>query len=281
MKELQLVVLPGHVACLTPLKHLPDFASPTALGHIRGQEEDCSVFEVTLGQPIRYTQGAGNSVKLNHSSDTDRAEIHSPTPKRHFLLQTESSDLLNSRPDTPFSTISTSSHVDSFSSSSPQRPLLRQQTLSFSSLHANETKQSSPSKAERPATRLRLPSASYVREANESSLGRRWVKWMHRNRLDNHILLCMVSVAVLIKWFVGLSGYSGEFRAMPSRDPGDMSDGILQAKERLPILGTLRLRDTGWKSVNTCRSNSGIPTTMRTGGSTILLLLPIIHGCVG
>ena len=148
--------------------------------------------------------------KLNYEpdrSEVDATEIHSPTPKRHFLLQTESSDLLNSRPDTPFSTISTASHIDSIPSTNPRRHSKREHTLSFSSLHDQESRKLKP---EKPGLKSRVPSSTYVREANEASLGRRWIKWMHRNRLDDHVLACIIGVALLFKWCVGLGGYSGQ-----------------------------------------------------------------------
>ena len=74
--------------------------------------------------------------------------------------------------------------------------------MSFGSLH------------EREVTKSRLRKAAQEEErkieAKESQgAGKRWIKWMHRNRLQDYVTPCMVAGAVCIKWCVGLSGYSG------------------------------------------------------------------------
>lgn len=148
---------------------------------------------------------------VHFRSETEQNEIlHSPIPSRHFLLQTESQQWLKGQPLSPAS----SRAVSPFPSSStlPSDPSIpasnsahgsrRAQTLSFGSLHDREISKS----------KLRRAAVEEERklEAKESQgAGKRWIKWMHRNRMQDYVTPCMVAGAVCVKWCIGLSGYSG------------------------------------------------------------------------
>ena len=153
------------------------------------------------------------------SSETDQSEIHSPIPSRHFLLQTESQEWLNSaqesvtssRPSTPLSPISPTE--GSFKPPS-LRKTRREPALSFSTLH--ELHQSYPNqKLRKPPPVGSISSRIHAKSRAESQIndnvgmGRRWIKWMHRNRMQDRVLVCSVAAALWLKWCVGLSGYSG------------------------------------------------------------------------
>lgn len=136
-------------------------------------------------------------------------------PRRHFLLQTESQQWLraaplspsSSRPASPLSVVSTNP-PDSVLASPPLRPR-REPTLSFSSLLESD-----------PAAAIRRRRSSIAQDSlppkeiwddGEMKLGaaRRWIRWMHRNRMREEVLVCSIAAAVWIKWCVGLGGYSG------------------------------------------------------------------------
>ena len=139
---------------------------------------------------------------IAYRSETEHSEIHSPMPRRHFLLQTESQQWLrlaplspsSSRPASPLSAVSTAPPGSALTNS-PSRPR-REHTLSFSSLLENDS-----------ATTARLRSSSIshtygrAKETKEeleskASAGRRWIRWMHRNRMRNEVLTCSITIAI-------------------------------------------------------------------------------------
>lgn len=131
------------------------------------------------------------SVHSTAYSETDHSEILSPTPRRHYLIQQQSSNWLQSavgsvsppisRPSSPLN--------PNHAQLSPRKHKV---SLSFSSLAEH-----------------RKPKGGKVAGLN-GSLARRWVRWMHRSRLGYWVLPCQILFAVLIKWSVGLGSYSGE-----------------------------------------------------------------------
>ena len=42
--------------------------------------------------------------------------------------------------------------------------------------------------------------------------GKRWLKWMHQNRMQNLVVPSIVSGTVLVRWCVGLGSYSGKHK---------------------------------------------------------------------
>lgn len=137
------------------------------------------------------------------------SEIHSPTPRRHFLI-TESHQWLkasqvspsSSRPTSPLSAASTTL-PDSPFPSTPRRAR-RDPALSFSSLLERD---SSGFASQRKLTLAAVKSKAD--DDGDRSAGRRWIKWMHRNRMRDRVLLCSITSALWIKYCVGLGGYSG------------------------------------------------------------------------
>ena len=114
------------------------------------------------------------------SSDTGASEILSPFPRKHHRLQQHASHWLetpspgSTRPNSPSSVHSRSRGVSA-----------------FTSLYSDEHR-------------------SAIRHSVErSNLARRWVRWMHKNRMKHWIIPCSVLAAVGVKWATGLGPYSG------------------------------------------------------------------------
>ncbi|OCB89872.1 glucosyltransferase [Sanghuangporus baumii] len=176
----------------------------------------------TTGTLSRAGQLRGHAstltVRSHAGSETDQTEIHSPVPTRHFLLQTESHQWLtsgtlsgspaSSRPTSPVSAVSTSFPHDGFSSTSP-RLGRRQPALSFSSLHEYGNSTSKDRKLPSASGSLRRKDDDRGEDGVDAGMGRRWIRWMHRNRMREGVLPCSIGAALWIKWCVGLGGYSG------------------------------------------------------------------------
>lgn len=45
------------------------------------------------------------------------------------------------------------------------------------------------------------------------SMGRRWVRWMHKHGLKRWVVPCAVLASVWVKWSIGLGSYSGQLVA--------------------------------------------------------------------
>ena len=134
-----------------------------------------------------------------HRSETDRSEIHSPIPRRHLLLRTESQQWLNSsfygiegeRPTSPL--------ARSPSAMSSSAPPGRQQSLSFSALSEQTERISYPSKIKEKGEKT-----------TEKSPGRDLIRWMHLHGLREWVVLCILLGSACVKWSLGLGPYSGE-----------------------------------------------------------------------
>lgn len=44
----------------------------------------------------------------------------------------------------------------------------------------------------------------------EQGLGRRWLRWMHKNGLKHWVVPCTLLASVVIRWCIGLGSYSGK-----------------------------------------------------------------------
>ncbi|KAG8825723.1 Glucosyltransferase-like protein [Serendipita sp. 401] len=130
------------------------------------------------------------SVRSTNYSETDHSEILSPTPRRHYLIQRQSSQWLQSGGGISPSTSRPSSPLN------PNHPTggfrRHKPSLSFSSLAGNSKQK-----------------GAKVSGLNDS-LARRWVRWMHKNKLKGWVLPIQILLALWVKWAVGLGSYSGE-----------------------------------------------------------------------
>ena len=49
----------------------------------------------------------------------------------------------------------------------------------------------------------------HATEPGESTMGRRWIRWMHRRGLKQWIIPGILSVSTIVKFAIGLGSYSG------------------------------------------------------------------------
>ncbi|KAH9841629.1 glycosyltransferase family 57 protein [Rhodofomes roseus] len=133
-------------------------------------------------------------------------DILAPVPRKHHILQASESphwlgsptlSASSSRPVSPFSL--GGSHT--LSPPTSRRRLSRQ--LSFSSLKEQEQSLASP-----------LSAHAHERRKADSEhgggMGRRWVRWMHKQGLKRWVVPCAVLTSVWVKWSIGLGSYSGQ-----------------------------------------------------------------------
>jgi alpha-1,3-glucosyltransferase len=123
------------------------------------------------------------------SSETDRSEILSPTPRRHYLLQQQSSQWLSSAISPPVSRPSSPLNPNS------TRHRRHKSSLSFSSLAEQHVKIRRDGKV----------------DGVNASATRRWVRWMHKHGFQNWVLPVEILAAIWVKWAVGLGSYSGTY----------------------------------------------------------------------
>ncbi|THH10478.1 hypothetical protein EW145_g1304 [Phellinidium pouzarii] len=183
----------------------------------RRRQSSSSLRAISIGPRTNQLriQSSALSIHSFAGSETDQSEIHSPAPRRHFL-QTDSHQWLkagplsstSSRPNSPLSIASTD-NAEALYSSSPRRTR-REQTLSFSSLLNHDHVALARQRKATPAfDREHIRSGGDVYEGGNAGAGKRWIRWMHRNRMRDQVLVCSVAAALWIKWCVGLGGYSG------------------------------------------------------------------------
>ncbi|KAI0729617.1 glycosyltransferase family 57 protein [Fomitopsis betulina] len=134
-------------------------------------------------------------------------DILAPVPRKHHILQASESphwlgspthSAASSRPVSPLSL--NGSHT--LSPSVSRRRLSRQ--LSFSSVREQDQLLGSP---------LRTTHAHDHHKTNGEhvdSMGRRWVRWMHKHGLKRWVVPCAVLASVWVKWSIGLGSYSGQ-----------------------------------------------------------------------
>jgi len=137
-------------------------------------------------------------------SNGSESEILAPVPRRHHTLQASESpywlgsptlSASSSRPVSPFSLYNSSTNLSTIS----RRRLSRQ--LSFSSL-VEQT--ASPRLAHAPRAERN------AENEHGGGMGRRWIRWMHRQGTKRWVAPCAVLASVLVKWAAGLGSYSGQ-----------------------------------------------------------------------
>jgi len=121
------------------------------------------------------------------------------TPRRHFLLQTESQHWLRAPPISP-------------SSSRAVTPERERKHSNFSSLaelnDVKDAKRASPS-----LSGMVQRQGNVAKEAGpddvDRSLGKLWIRWMYRNHMKEGLTVCSVLATLWLKWCVGMGSYSG------------------------------------------------------------------------
>jgi len=119
-------------------------------------------------------------------------EIVSPVPLRHHALQPELT------PDAWIRTPSPSSSR-AISPATPLRggnPRRSRQNYRFASFSTVMDAQ---------AGNLKGPEVP----VHEQGLGRRWLRWMHKNGVKHWVVPCTLLASVLVRWCIGLGPYSG------------------------------------------------------------------------
>ncbi|KAI0917254.1 hypothetical protein AcW1_010352 [Taiwanofungus camphoratus] len=157
-----------------------------------------------LKSPIPHAPLSPTSVISNGSE----SEILAPIPQRHYTLQASESrywlgsPTLSAASSRPVSPLSLPANATSPQQKS-QRRLSHQ--LSFSALMDQEPRGGSHYAHATHA----LPSGERKVEAM-GGLGKRWVRWMHKQGMKYLVIPSTVLASVWVKWIVGLGSYSGQ-----------------------------------------------------------------------
>ncbi|KAG6830718.1 hypothetical protein H0H87_007305 [Tephrocybe sp. NHM501043] len=130
---------------------------------------------------------------------TDPLEILAPTPRRHLLESSASQHWLRTPPLSPVSSRAASPAASTASQAQSHRP--RHHT-SFSALLEHDHSAA----AARTGVKPKPPTADHE---DSTSMGRRWIRWMHRRNLRGIVVPAAVGAAVLVKAAIGLGSYSG------------------------------------------------------------------------
>ena len=98
----------------------------------------------------------------------------------------------------------------------------------------------------------------YAPEPEESAMGRRWLRWMHKRGLKQWVVPGLICASTMVKLMVGLGPYSG-MCFFPSRSQ-QLKYTYFQFQARIHhrCMATLRHRGIGWRLRNTFHCKSGI-----------------------
>ncbi|KDQ62345.1 glycosyltransferase family 57 protein [Jaapia argillacea MUCL 33604] len=170
---------------------------------------------------------------MNSYADSETSEIHAPIPRRHHIQTTETRHWLRSSSHSPgpsssrdLSPLSTPNHRslsplrhESFSAHQQAFPASSSST-SFPSplphLH-HHTRHDSTSSHNQLRHHLSFSALVELEKEKEkerveemSGMGRRWLKWMHRNGMKEWVLGAVIGGSMWVKWCVSLGSYSGQ-----------------------------------------------------------------------
>ncbi|GLB38327.1 putative ALG6 ALG8 glucosyltransferase family protein [Lyophyllum shimeji] len=140
--------------------------------------------------------------QINRASSTaprpfpERLEILAPTPRRHLLDSSASQQWLHTPPLSP-----TSSRAGSPASAASSRRPSHSQHTSFSAL----LQHGSGGSVRPSSTRQERADAE-----TSATMGRRWIRWMHKRGLKQWVVPMGILAAVLVKACIGLGSYSGK-----------------------------------------------------------------------
>lgn len=165
-----------------PVAHLPVCRTFFATSPSAFKEFNC---EQTKSRRVRqFTFQVLVRLPCKPWYSSEASDIFAPIPRRHHLLQRSDSQWLYS--DASYRSSRPVSPTASVVSETLSR---RNRMLSFSAL----SKERAPTKS----------------TPELHGWGRRWIRWMHHNGMRTYVTPCIVLGAALVKWSVGLGGYSG------------------------------------------------------------------------
>ena len=170
------------------------------------------------------------------SPSSDVSEILSPIPDRH-LLESHQQRWLYSPSLSP----APSSRAISPGSQSVHTRARSKRNISFSTLMENERPRRtsvSPSFL-RHGTRAKSKSVL----AEEHSMGKRWVRWMHKNGMKQLVVPAAIAGSLWVRWAIGLASYSGM-----SATNGLIMSAHAFVQDKIPrqCMVITRRKDIGW-----------------------------------
>lgn len=135
------------------------------------------------------------------------SEIIAPIPDRHLLHSQQSQQWLYS-PSSPSSSRAVSPTSRTFGHTSSNRS---SRHLSFSTLMVHERLRRSSQSGSYTVLRNEVQAESKVTLVGDHSMGRRWIRWMHKNGLKEWVIPSAIVASIWIRWGISLGSYSGEF----------------------------------------------------------------------
>jgi alpha-1,3-glucosyltransferase len=176
------------------------------------------------------------SVEPSHQFAPERPRIVAPTPRRHLLETSESQHWLRTPPLSPSSSRAVSPILNPTATVLPRRRDIGNRHLSFSSLAEGGLSNSA-------LTAHHVKSEGTVEE--EAGMGKRWIRWMHRQGMKGWVVPCAIVASTWIKWCIGLGSYSGEFQYTDSIEQYVSQKHVQGTVHRLCLV-TTRRNVIGW-----------------------------------
>jgi hypothetical protein len=174
----------------------------------------------------RHLSVASNPAYNPPSPGTSRQHPHesspivSPVPRRHLLQTSETHQWLDSPPLSPWA-----SRMHSPVTAGPGAP-----HLSFNALLKHKE------------TLIPLPKV----EHSENSMGKRWVRWMHKSGMKHWVIPLSIAAAMCFKWAVTLGPYSGPLLVIISLFLEVGHANPLQVREHLRCTEITKRTGIGW-----------------------------------
>ncbi|KAG6854653.1 hypothetical protein C0991_003301 [Blastosporella zonata] len=183
------------------LSALPPEGSRKKIPRLRTSSTGVRSGYATSSSPVSTRAESPSASSSSAMLRPDRLEIIAPTPRRHLLESSASQHWLRTPPLSPVS----SRAASPASTTSHSQPKIYHK--SFSALL--EQSGSPTSLWARPSLNVKSTAADRQADASHASMGRRWIRWMHRRNLRAFIAPAAVGTAVLVKAALGLGSYSG------------------------------------------------------------------------
>ena len=134
-----------------------------------------------------------------NSMQSNTPVILAPIPRRHLLESSASQHWMNAPQAFPQSASSSTTHfrrrlTNRRSFGAPLEGELQQARHSSPSAHHNASRASGK-----------------THESEETAMGRRWIRWMHKRAIKQWVVPGIVAASTLIKFAIGLGSYSGGY----------------------------------------------------------------------
>ena len=128
--------------------------------------------------------------------------VLSPTPRRHLLessvkqhwLNSPAISVTSSRPPSPQLTTEQDQPATSYI-----RHRFRAHHQNFSSIYSHEPQ----------GIVVAGTSGDKLHEVEGTSMGRRWIRWMHKRDIKEWVVPGIIAASTLVKFAIGLGSYSG------------------------------------------------------------------------